>query len=116
MSVYQCEYLCVHHVDAWCPWRSKEGVGSSGTGVMMVVRTEPGSSTEHQARHLHPTPTPSFLIVMLYCEGQPWQGETPQELRKPLQRETRMSTERQNDTLCFSITTPRQELGLEVIV
>lgn len=27
------EIMYVHHVCAWCPWRSEEGVGSPGPGV-----------------------------------------------------------------------------------
>lgn len=27
-----CMY--VYHMNAWCPWRSKEGTGSPGTGVI----------------------------------------------------------------------------------
>lgn len=82
---YECLPACVYvcpRVHAWCPWRSREGVGSSGTGVMMVVRIEPWSSAKQQPRHLHLTPKSSFLIIMPYYEGQPWEAETPQDLSK----------------------------------
>lgn len=34
--VFMCigfEGMCVHHVYAWCPWRTEESIGSPGPGV-----------------------------------------------------------------------------------
>jgi len=65
-------YMCAHHLSAWCPLRSEEGIGSPGTGViggrepsMWVLGTEPGSSARATSTPNHwptyPSPTDEFL-------------------------------------------------------
>jgi hypothetical protein len=36
-------FICVHHILAWCPQRSEEGIGPLGTGVTDIMNHHVGA-------------------------------------------------------------------------
>lgn len=71
---FKLRWWSVHHMWAWCPWRSEEGVGGPGTGVMKSCGLphgcwKPGSSARranalNSCAHLQP------IVSVLYdCCG-----------------------------------------------
>lgn len=68
--------LSVHHLHAWDPWRSGEGIGSRATGAAggyephVSVETKARSSTEQQVL-LHGALSPSHQPFQKFISSQP---------------------------------------------